>query len=690
MGLKLNNNQYTIDTIGDVSVNTTIPKGSTILALDTGIIWYSDGNTLFEITEDVEKNIISQITGLELITDEGANTSYRLTNVPASDRDAFSGSIGYNVDLSSNDDRYTNTWTYGAEGNFGFVAGSNNYISGENSTAFGGGNQIIATSFNAASTVMGIYNVINNYSYGNIVNGFRNIVGVPTNNGASGLVYHSTALGAYNSMPQGRGTAMIGMGLLGSSSYTTIVGAGNVDLTAIPATNASSSFLNSASNPAFIVGIGTIDTTVGGGGVDTPTITRANGFSVMRTGDVDLPALTDTLIDAAADTSAVTKGWVNNNLPTSPTGLEALDEGNGVGWRLIGQDADNYGNIGLNAVDLSNSTSASSTTGAVGISTFAQGEDHQIDAGYSAAFGWNNKILYAGGNSGSGNFATGFNNTMYEWTWTNINSGYLNKLGTSGSTGGNTPVSYQSGTLGYFNNSYAGKGSFLIGAGLLHGGAHCTVVGAANVDITNTVADQFFPPDNDLLNPAFIVGTGDVDRTIDTAPVLTRRNGFVVLRNGVVTAPEETTALIDAEVTGRVLVTKEWVESKVSMRTKVSLTASQIKSLGTVPVDVIAASGVGTYIKVTGLEFRQNYGTVPFDTLTKLYLRSSSKTVANPMIGNFADVFTGTASNIFGSFGPDDLAEYVENEKVVIQSDLDSALGDSTIDLYITYQIITL
>ena len=257
-------------------------------------------------------------SGLELITDEGANTSYRLTNVPASDRDAFSGAVGYNVDVSSNDDRYTNAFTYGAEGDFGFVAGSNNYISGDNSTAFGGGNQILSTSFNAASTVMGIYNVIDNYSYGTIVNGFRNIAGVPANNGSAGLVFHSTALGAYNSMPQGRGTAMIGMGLLGSSSYTTIVGAGNVDLTAIPATSASASFLNSTSNPAFIVGIGTVDTTTGGGGVDTPTITRANGLSVMRTGDVDFPALTDTLINAASSTSAVTKGWVESKVPSDP------------------------------------------------------------------------------------------------------------------------------------------------------------------------------------------------------------------------------------------------------------------------------------------------------------------------------------------------------------------------------------
>ena len=589
-----------------------------------------------------------------------------------------------NVDFSYNDDQ--------VEGVFGLTGGNSVAFGGyhnsdaDGSYLYGYYQTVKKGSFAYGAYITGNNNTLNDYHYEMTVGGYLNTVSTVGNNGSGGIMYYGAVIGAYNSMPSGRASFMFGAGLIGESAYTTIVGAANVDLTAQRASSYSA-FDNNRNNPAFIVGVG--DVNIGAGGVENPTFVRRNGFVVKRTGDANFPELSTTMIDAANDDSAVTKGWVVDNAGGS--GLEAIDEGNGVGWRLIGRDADNYGNIGLNAVDLSNSTSASSTTGAVGTLTFAQGENHQIDAGYSAAFGWNNKLLYAGGNSGSGNFATGFNNTMYEWTWTNINSGYLNKLGTSGSTGGNTPVSYQSGTLGYFNNSYAGKGSFLIGAGLLHGGAHCTVVGAANVDITNTVADQYYPPDNDLLNPAFIVGTGDVDRNIDTAPVFTRRNGFVVLRNGVVTAPEETIALIDAEVTGRVLVTKEWVESKVSvLRTKVSLTASQIKSLGTIPVDVIAASGVGTYIKVTGLEFKQNYGTAPFANLTTIYLRSSSKTAANPMIGNFADVFTGTVSNIFGSFGPDDLAEYVENEKVVIQSDADSATGDSTIDLYISYQIITL
>ena len=44
MAIKLSKNQYTIDTIG----KETLPKGSTVIALDTGIIYYSDGASLKE------------------------------------------------------------------------------------------------------------------------------------------------------------------------------------------------------------------------------------------------------------------------------------------------------------------------------------------------------------------------------------------------------------------------------------------------------------------------------------------------------------------------------------------------------------------------------------------------------------------------------------------------------------------
>lgn len=73
----------------------------------------------------------------------------------------------------------------------------------------------------------------------------------------------------------------------------------------------------------------------------------------------------------------------------TPTGLEALDEGNGIGWRLIGRDPANYGDIGLNAVDLSYNDNASTTRGATGEASFAEGANNSAQGFASHAEGSN-------------------------------------------------------------------------------------------------------------------------------------------------------------------------------------------------------------------------------------------------------------------------------------------------------------
>ena len=80
------------------------------------------------------------------------------------------------------------------------------------------------------------------------------------------------------------------------------------------------------------------------------------------------------------------------------TGLETLDEGNGIGWRLIDTDPANYGSIGLNAVDLSNSDSASSTTGSTGDFSTAMGWFTKAESLGSTAIG---RYNIGGGNPNS-------------------------------------------------------------------------------------------------------------------------------------------------------------------------------------------------------------------------------------------------------------------------------------------------
>ena len=90
------------------------------------------------------------------------------------------------------------------------------------------------------------------------------------------------------------------------------------------------------------------------------------------------------------------------------TGLESINEGNGTGWRLIGRDPANYGNIGLNAVDLSTSTSPSTTRGTTGGYSFAEGSNNVSSGDYSHAEGIGNDASgFASHVEGSKNEASG-------------------------------------------------------------------------------------------------------------------------------------------------------------------------------------------------------------------------------------------------------------------------------------------
>ncbi len=60
-------------------------------------------------------------------------------------------------------------------------------------------------------------------------------------------------------------------------------------------------------------------------------------------------------------------------LSAANIGLEALDEGNGIGWRLKGRDPNLYQNIGTNAVDLSASSPSITPAGASGDYSIAMG-----------------------------------------------------------------------------------------------------------------------------------------------------------------------------------------------------------------------------------------------------------------------------------------------------------------------------
>ena len=99
--------------------------------------------------------------------------------------------------------------------------------------------------------------------------------------------------------------------------------------------------------------------------------------------------------------------------------LTAVDEGNGIGYILKDRVAGNYGSIGENAKDFSFSDTTSTTKGATGAFSFAEGFNTIASGDYSYAGGYFTEASgfasHAEGNfteaSGSGSHAEGFNTT---------------------------------------------------------------------------------------------------------------------------------------------------------------------------------------------------------------------------------------------------------------------------------------
>mgnify|MGYP003624348615 CR=1 FL=1 len=627
---------------------------------------------------------------LELFENEGDGNNWRVLGEKGPKLDfLYEG----NIDVSLVDPRTINTFLYGMLGRFGFMSGGNQQVGGEYSTAMGGGNQILGdllTSFSAGSFVWGFTNIINEYNYVCKTGGFLNIMGEAGNNGSNGISFYSSINGAYNNMPSGRGSHMFGAGLLGSSAYTTIVGAANVDETLTRSRNVSND--GGDLNPRFIVGIGDINTA--GSGFN-PIITRRNGFVVMNSGDARFPNLTDILIEAASAQSAVTKGWVLGKIPDAGSGLEAITEGN-TGWRLIGRDPNNFGDIGDNAVDFSNSDSASNLNGSTGQ--------------YSATFGLNNpnnmKSTIMGGQNNldisslsvPGNFNLNVNNVISGASIQMGNSLISNAIFgerhiiSEPNTNYFFQCTFTSFVSGGRNKLYGGHGSAHLGDMLLSGAPGLTVVGLANVDETVTVAQNQTNGIAGSNNPRFIVGCGTFSsydplvagQASSDDSVLFRKNGFVVWGTGDAKFPLLTNPMIDS-ANDDSAVTKGWVENKVTvLRTKVSLTSAQLQTIDSVEIEAIPNPGVGKFIKIHSAIWSFVWGTTPFDAVTLRLSQTCDNYATCPFtLSRTSDRLREGDYNTNTNLCP--------NSNLTVSGNFDSVLtGDSTVDVYISYEIITL
>lgn len=208
------------------------------------------------------------------------------------------------------------------------------------------------------------------------------------------------------------------------------------------------------------------------------------------------------LVGSYDNRTLVDKGYVD-----SLSVLSKIDEGNGNGYRLTNADPLNFGNIGADAVDLSYSETPSDVLGATGSSAFAMGSDVIASNYFSTVFG------YLIDNNGIGSFDSGFNLK---------DNGYTNSL-------------------------------FGIGHDVTS--MNTTVVGQAS----NIISDQISDFNYTTTKKLFVVGNGTIQNADYSYAVNTRSDALVVRLNGSVEAPSLTSTLIEADTTGKTLVTKEYV-----------------------------------------------------------------------------------------------------------------------------------
>lgn len=120
---------------------------------------------------------------------------------------------------------------------------------------------------------------------------------------------------------------------------------------------------------------------------------------------------------------------------------------------------------------------------------------------------------------------------------------------------------------------------------------------------------------------------------------------------------------------------------------KVSLSAAQLKAVGTSPVVSIAAPGAGKYLRITNVDWHLTWGSVAFDN-NAISANIIGGGGAGFSVSSFLD---STADNFKSSTIPTPTDnDRVENAGIRIAGTDSAANGDSTVDAYITYEIITM
>ena len=388
-------------------------------------------------------------SGLKYVT-EGDNTGVRLSSANAANH----GDIGNTaVDLSYQSSASTTT---GATGQSSFAVGLDSTASGVSSISGGyltiaSGDASVALGNGAQAT--GTYS----YSIGHLskANG-DNSVALGFFNESDGQ--WATSMGIYTNAV-GDASTSIGHQTV-AKDYASLV-LGQYNLLGSTVTSSSTSF--SSENTAFVIGNG------------ADGINRSDALVVKFDG-------TTTVAGSVTASSFIGDG---SGLTSLPLVVESITEGGNTGVRLSSANAANHGDIGNTAVDLSYQSSASSTTGATGQSSFAVGLDStasgasSISGGYLTIASGDASVALGNGAQATGTFSYSIGHSSQAIGDNSVALGYNNDASGNSSTAmgeSTTALGYVSLALGK-NTTSSAEQSIAAGYGSIAEGNRSTALG---------------------------------------------------------------------------------------------------------------------------------------------------------------------------------------------------------------------
>lgn len=239
------------------------------------------------------------------------------------------------------------------------------------------------------------------------------------------------------------------------------------------------------------------------------------------------------------------------------SGLEELTENSNTGWRFIGETAaDNINRyyVGQGAIDamiFDGSSVGLPDVPALPYGTKSTGGiNFGIDNKDNATW---NSIIFGGLNQ-----TNAYANATMIGTYNNAGYGYGDSLiGTYNTTNPSNVNSFLT-AIGHNVEMNGERGGVGLGLCIVHNSRGAVVVGTSNVPWAGAVGASN--------RPAFTVGIGTTTTPAARWLPLVQKDGLNVLFSGEVIADSLTNALIDADSTGNVLVTRNWANDKLSTK----------------------------------------------------------------------------------------------------------------------------